>query len=200
MLRLSAIVALLLSACLPALAGVPVRRSGRVLRVGPRRSYKTVRAASRACRDGDVIEIDAGLYKGDVCVWRRNNLIVRGVGGMAHLDAAGKHEGGKGTFVVYGRNFTVENVEFSGSRVPDQNGAGIRAQGRGLVVRNCCFHDNENGILGGGDSKSDVLIEYSEFARNGHGDGYSHNMYISHVRSFTPVSYTHLTLPTSDLV
>jgi hypothetical protein len=174
--------------CCSAAAGT----SGRVLRVGPTRQLKTVRAGCAACRDGDTIEIDAGVYKRDVCKWTRNDLTVRGVGGIAHLDADGKHEGGKGTFVVHGRNFTVENVEFSGSKVPDENGAGIRAHGRGLTVRNCYFHDNENGILGGGDSKSDVLIEYCEFARNGHGDGYSHNMYIGHVRSLTVrFTYSH---------
>jgi hypothetical protein len=182
--------ALICLAVLP--AGAAAGASGRVLRVGPARQFKTVRAACAACRDGDTVEIDAGVYKGDVCKWTRSDITVRGVGGMAHLDADGKHEGGKGTFVVHGRNFTAENLEFSGSKVPDENGSGIRAHGRGLTVRNCYFHDNENGILGGGGSESDVLIEYCEFARNGHGDGYSHNMYISHVRSLTVrFTYSH---------
>ena len=46
--------------------------------------------------------------------------------------------------------------------MPDKNGAGIRLEGHGLVVRNCYFHDNEDGILtdGGGDVD---FIEGSEF-------------------------------------
>jgi hypothetical protein len=64
--------------------------------------------------------------------------------------------------------------------VPDKNGAGIRQEGRDLTVRNSYFHDNENGILGGGDSYSTVQLEYTEFFRNGYGDGYSHNIYIGH--------------------
>jgi hypothetical protein len=68
--------------------------------------------------------------------------------------------------------------------VPDQNGAGIRAEGRSPTIRNCYFHDNENGILGGS-GESDVVIENSEFHNNGYGDGYTHNMYIGPVRSLT---------------
>ena len=36
------------------------------------------------------------------------------------------------------------------------------------------------------------MIDSSEFAHNGHGDGYSHNMYIGAVRTFTlRYSYSH---------
>jgi hypothetical protein len=45
-----------------------------VLRVGPKRAYATPSAASRAVRDGDVVEIDAGVYDADVAVWRAHNL------------------------------------------------------------------------------------------------------------------------------
>jgi hypothetical protein len=102
---------------------------------------------------------------------------------------------GKGIWITFGRNTTVENIEFSGARVSDQNGAGIRADenGLGLTVCNGYFHDNENGILGGGGI---VLIEYSEFSRNGIGDGQTHNMYIGpFVPRFTlRYSYTHQAL------
>jgi hypothetical protein len=106
-----------------------------------------------------------------------------------HVKAKGAAADGKGIFVIEGKNTTVENLEFSGCAVGDRNGAGIRMQGIGLTVRRCSFHDNENGILAGSspanDSQSDILIEHSEFARNGAGDGRSHNMYIGHVRRFT---------------
>jgi hypothetical protein len=163
-----------------------------VIRVGPGRQYTKPSQAAAVAQDGDVIEIDAGEYRGDVASWYANNLTIRGVGGMAHLIADGKNAEGKAIWVIKGSNTTVEYIEFSGATVPDQNGAGIRQEGNDLTVRYCYFHDNENGILGGGGSESDVLIEYSEFARNGYGDGYSHNMYISNVRSFTlRYSYSH---------
>jgi MYXO-CTERM domain-containing protein len=160
------------------------------LTVGPGKTYAKPCAAIAAAQDGDVIEIDAGTYAGDVCAVARSGLTLRGVGGRAHLDAAGAAYGGKGTWVIQGANTTVENLELSGAKVPDMNGAGIRQEGAGLVVRNCYFHDNEDGILSGGGG--DIVIEGSEFANNGAGDGYSHNMYIGHEKTFTlRWSYSH---------
>ena len=158
--------------------------------VGPGKTYAKPCAAIMVAQDGDVIEIDAGTYAGDVCAVTASNLTLRGVGGRAHIDAAGAAFGGKGTWVIQGANTTVENIELSGAKVPDMNGAGIRQEGHGLVVRNCYFHDNEDGILSGGNGE--ILVEGSEFANNGAGDGYSHNMYIGHEKKFTlRWSYSH---------
>lgn len=163
------------------------------LQVGSGRTYATVRAAALVAHDGDVVEIDAGLYPNDVANWTANNLTVRGVGGRAQLIVTnGTSEGGKGIWVVSAGNFTAENIEFAGARTPDKNGSGIRAEGSGpLTIRNCYFHDNEDGVLGG-DNNSSVLIEYSTFDHNGFGDGLSHNIYIGAAQSFTlQYSYTH---------
>jgi len=157
---------------------LPLSSRAATLLVGPDKPYRTVRAAAQAAQNGDVVLIDAGVYSGDVTSWNASNLTVRGVGvGRAHMRANGANEAGKGIWVVNGNNFTAENIEFSGSTVPDGNGAGIRNDTSGyLVVRNCYFHDNQNGILGGADS---MLIEKSIFDHNGLGDpGRTHNMYI----------------------
>ena len=39
-----------------------------------------------------------------------------------------------------------------------------------MTVRNCYFHHNENGILGGTNEDGEIVVEHSEFAYNGHGD------------------------------
>ncbi|HJS21460.1 MAG TPA: tetratricopeptide repeat protein [Steroidobacteraceae bacterium] len=164
----------------------------RVLRVGPGQRYQTIAAAADAARDGDLIEIAAGDYVGDVAHWTQTDLTLRGVGGRPHLKAAGRHSQGKAIWVISGDNVLVENIEFSGARVPNQNGAGIRFEGRRLTVRNSHFHDNENGILTSNRGDAEVVIEFSEFARNGFGDGYTHNMYIGHSASFVlRGSYSH---------
>ena len=169
--------ALLLALTASAVFLPPSPAAAAILRVGPGKTFSTVRAAAQAARDGDLVLIDPGVYEGDVTAWHANDLLVRGVGtGRAHMRAAGAQEGGKGTWVVYGRNFTVENIEFSGARVPDENGAGIRADIKGkLTVRRCVFQDNENGILAGADT---ILIDRCVFDRNGKGDGRSHNLYV----------------------
>lgn len=161
---------------LPVLLMTPVMAA--VRSVGPGQPYAKPCQAFAAAQDGDVIEIDAaGNYDGDVCVIYRNNLTIRGINGRARIDAAGMYAQGKGIWVVAGDNVTVENIEFSGARVPDRNGAGIRLDSGNLTVRNCVFHHNETGILGGFYGK--VLIEHSEFYDNGYGDGQSHNIYLN---------------------
>jgi hypothetical protein len=157
----------------------------RVLSVGPGQDFPTPSLAARAARDGDTVEIAAGSYEGDVAIWSRNDLTLRGVGGMAHLDAKGAAAQGKAIWIIRGNNTVIENIEFSGARVADRNGAGIRLAGAGLTVRNSRFHHNENGILCGSNPAADIVIEHSEFAFNGHGDGQSHNIYCGRVRSFT---------------
>lgn len=174
------------------LIGSVADASADVITVGAGKDYPVPSQAAANANSGDIIEIDAGEYAGDVATWTQDDLVIRGVGGRAHLRANGNSAGGKGTWVIQGDNTTVENIEFSEAAVPDHNGAGIRQEGSGLTVRNCYFHDNENGILAGTVSDSDILIESSEFADNGYGDGQTHNMYINHVRSFTlRYSYSH---------
>lgn len=170
----------------------PSLAAAATLRVGPGQTYSTPSQAAAVAQDGDLIEIAAGTYPRNAATWTANNLTIRGTGGRAHLASGGVTAGGKAIWVIQGANTTVENIEFSGASVPDQNGAGIRQEGAGLIVRNCYFHDNENGILAGANTQSDILVEFSEFARNGFGDGQSHNMYINRVRSFTlQHSYSH---------
>jgi hypothetical protein len=155
-----------------------------VLRVGAGRQYAPVAAASAAATDGAVIEIDTGTYPDDIVVWRQNRITVRGIGGRAHIagtavipfTSGNDRQNGKGLWVVTGTGVRLENLEFSGARVTDQNGAGIRNEGTNLTVCNGYLHDNENGFLGG--AYGTLKIEYSTFAYNGRGDGFTHNVYV----------------------
>ena len=103
------------------------------------------------------------------------------------LDAAGSSKSSKGIFIVDGTDLTVQNLEFKNTTTTSgYNAAGIRLEAASLTVRNCYFHDNDEGILtNSGISGSTILIETSEFGHNGYGDGSSHNMYINPVDSFT---------------
>ncbi|MFB9233961.1 hypothetical protein ACFFWC_00170 [Plantactinospora siamensis] len=167
---------------------VPRNPGGTVRVVGPGHPYRTPCQAIGAARAGDTVQIDArgnGGYDGDVCGWSTRGLMIVGFNGRARIDAAGRNSQGKATWVIAGSDTVVDNVELSGSTVPDGNGAAIRQEGAGLTVRHSYLHDNQNGILAGDNASSDIVVESTEFARNGAGDGYTHNMYINHVRSFT---------------
>jgi hypothetical protein len=79
-----------------------------------------------------------------------------------------------------------------GAKVVDKNGAALRLEGTGFTLRNAFLHDNENGILTGANTASNILVEYTEFGHNGYGDGYSHNLYIGNVGSLTfRYNYSH---------
>lgn len=163
------------------------------LTVGAGKAFATPCKAFAAAAAGDVIEIDAGTaYVGDVCGIYPSNLVIRGVNGRPKIDAGGANAMGKGTWVVVGNGITIENVEMFGARVADRNGAALRLEGTGFTLRRSFLHDNENGILSGANTASDIVIENSEFGHNGYGDGYSHNLYIGNVRSLTfRYNYSH---------
>lgn len=160
--------------------------------VGQSRQYTKPSQVSTLVKDGDTVNIDAGVYTADAAHWTAKNLLLQGVGGLAHLQSNGQNWGGKAIWVIGGDNTKVAFIEFSECKVPDGNGAGIRLESANLTVHGCYFHDNENGILAGDNPVSDILIEYSEFSNNGKGDGYTHNLYINHVRSLTfQYNYSH---------
>jgi hypothetical protein len=142
----------------------------------------------------------AGLVRADVrvrvradvtSVWRALGVAARHPTPGLFACVVGAVAVGVALWLVFD-HVVIENVEFAGARVPDRNGAGIRQEGNGLVVSHCFFHDNENGVMGGANPSSDIVIEGSEFARNGRGDGLTHNLYIGAVRSLrVERSYLH---------
>lgn len=168
-------------------------RAGRILKVGLGRDYLLPSAAARAALPGDVIEIDAGDYAGDSAVWATDRLVIRALGGTAHIRGEGValvEE--KALWLVQGDDIRIEHIEFSGARSRDRNGAGIRAEGDRLHVFGCFFHDNETGLLSNPVAGGSLVIEHSEFARNGHPDGQAHQIYINDMQRFElRFSYIH---------
>jgi hypothetical protein len=162
------------------------------LEVGPSKKIRTIAQAAKIARSGDTIVVEPGVYAGDVAVFTQDRLTIRVGGGRARLNANGASAEGKAIWVVRGGNITVENFEFVGARVPDHNGAGIRFEKGRLVLRNCLFRDNENGILTAGDKAAELEIENSEFERNGTVEGYGHQLYAGQIASLKVTgSYFH---------
>jgi hypothetical protein len=103
--------------------------------------------------------------------WTQRNLQIRGINGRPRLIAAGRSAEEKAIWVIRGGDIIVENIEFTGARGPNRNGAGIRFERGKFKVRKCVFIDNENGMLVGNDPSTILEIEDSEFGNNGAGDG-----------------------------
>lgn len=166
------------------------------LLVGPGKDYAKPCLAIAAAHTGDTIQVDAaGNYAGDNCAWSTDNLTVIGVNGRAKIDLTGiQPADASSTFRINAPNATIENMEFTGVFVTAGAGAGIRHSGTNLTIRGCYFHDNQQGLLGASASAGTgtILIENSEFARNGAGDGSTHNIYLNSYNSVTMRdSYSH---------
>lgn len=174
-------------ALLAALASSALAQTARTLLVGPGREYPLPSAAAAVAQAGDTILIDPGDYHADVCAWRADDLIIRAADPATpvRLFADDQAFEAKAIWVVKGAGAAISGIEFIGCHVPDNNGAGIRLEGPGLTLDACTFRQNQTGLLTGASAQSDVVIDRCEFVGNGAGDGFSHNIYIGHIRSLT---------------
>lgn len=157
----------------------PGNALARTLVVGPNAEFKLPSDAIKKAEDGDVVRIAAGEYF-DCAFVRANNVTIEGTGPDASAVLTDTACGGKALLVISGSNVTVRNLTLTRARVPDGNGAGIRAEGKGLTVDHVKFINNQEGILGG-TPESAMVITNSEFTRNGaclDGAGCAHAIYV----------------------
>jgi hypothetical protein len=140
---------------------------------------------AQQAKDGDTVIFAPGTYY-ECASWRAQNLQLRAQkAGTAVFDGVSCE--GKAIFVISGNNATVDGLVFKNAQVPDKNGAGIRAEGANLIVRNSRFEKNENGILSSSGTGGAILIENSVFDGNGtcEGSGCAHGLYIGQATQLT---------------
>lgn len=141
-------------------------------------SYRTVEAALEAATDGVTVTIRPGVYR-DGGILRANRVRIEATG--AHLFDTAFEE--KACLVIKGRDATVEGLRCSHVRVPDANGACVRAEGRNLTLRNVHFHDAQTGLLSGS-TAGRIVIENSSFERLGNRGaevGNAHGIYVGSI-------------------
>jgi len=153
--------------------------------VGPGEMVSTVSEAASLARDGEVIEIRSGNYRGQTAIWTQNNLLIRGVGQRPVMIADGQSAEGKAIWVVRGGNVRIENIDFRGARVAEGNGAGIRFETGHLTIHACRFADNEMGILTANSSDLSLEVSDSEFADTPrHAGSLHHLLYVGAIGKF----------------
>jgi len=166
--------------------------------IGTTFQYHTIASAIAASQDGDTIRVQAGTYTNDTAIITKS-ISLEAVGGRVVMNETVAVPNQKGILVV-GTQFTtptvsIDGFDFSGAKTPNGgNGAGIRYQNGNLTLTNDYFHNNQDGILATpwNPGTGSVVIDHSEFAFNGTGDGYTHNIYIGDIGSFTLTnSYSH---------
>jgi hypothetical protein len=152
------------------LLGVALVRPGaaadaRALEVGPGRPFATPGAAAQVAERGDRVLIAPGRYR-DCATWRAPDLSIEAAGGEVVI--LGPVCGDKALFVVAAPRITITGLTFRGARAGPGNGAGIRAEGGDLTIRNSRFEDNQNGILSAAHMpQARLVIEDSVFVGNG---------------------------------
>jgi len=158
--------------------------------VGVGQQYQQIAKAIAASRDGDVVAVQAGTYVNDFATIY-HKITLQGVGGMVKMVATVAPTNGK-AILTTASDVTIDHFEFSGAKVADENGAGVRYDSGNLVVTNSYFHDNENGLLSAADANGTITIKNSEFGHNGNGNGLTHNIYVSVIKQLTiQDSYIH---------
>ncbi len=162
--RRSLLAAALIAAGLAA-SGLSAPAAAATLEVGTGKTYAMPSAAIAAAHDGDHIVIAAGSYF-DCASVRANDLTIEGAGPDATI-LTDKACAGKALLVLDGNNTTVRNLTLTRARVPDGNGAGIRAEGGDLTVEHLKFDNNQDGILSSDMPGKKIIVRDSEFTRNG---------------------------------
>jgi hypothetical protein len=145
--------------------------------------YAKLLDASAAVPAGGVVEIYGVMRDLNASAGFQRSCTIRGMTPDAKLEwTLGTSERmalGKGLIVCQAADptavFVIENLELSGARVVDRNGAGVRGAGcASVTVRNCNIHDNENGVLS---IATRLVLEGNTFLNNGNGAGNTHGVY-----------------------
>lgn len=135
-------------------------------------------------RPGTVIELRSDL-DGEVAVLEVPEVTLRSVGTRRALRAAGRSAEDKATLVVRAPGVRVENVEFTGARATGGNGAGIRFEAGSLIVQDCSFRDNENGLLTAGRGEMWLAVRHCVFgASPTHMGRLHHQLYVGTIGFF----------------
>jgi hypothetical protein len=153
----------------------------RTLSAGTGKEFPTPSAAIAAARTGDVVHIAAGRYF-DCAIVAQDRIMIEGEGPESVL--TDKTCGGKALLVIDGKDVTVRNLTLQRARVPDGNGAGIRAEGGNLTIENVRFVNNQDGILAADNPEATLRVVGSEFIDNGscqNGGGCAHGIYVNKI-------------------
>ena len=148
------------------LCGVPVAGAA-VLKVGPGEALKGPGMAARVAKDGDTIEFAPGEYYECGAFYQQRLTFTGPTDPATPAVLTDMTCQGKAILVIAGADVTVRHLTFTRARVMDGNGAGIRAEGRGLTVEHSRFVNNQSAILSAPQPNATIAVLDSVFERNG---------------------------------
>lgn len=151
------------------------------------RSYATLQeAVSAAGNTRATIRIAPGTYR--ECAVQEAGVIVYEAPAPGTVTFAGRACEGKAALVLRGTGAEIRGLTFTGIRVADGNGAGIRLEQGALNVAHARFADSQQGILTADDPRGRIYIARSTFSGLGtceNSAGCAHSIYIGNYGSLT---------------
>ncbi len=132
------------------------------------------------------IRIAPGTYR--QCAVQEAGIITYLAAQPGTVTFAGRACEGKAALVLRGDGAEVRGLTFTGMRVPDGNGAGIRLERGWLNVAFARFADSQQGILTANDPKGRIFITRSTFTGLGtceNAAGCAHSIYIGNYGALT---------------
>jgi len=132
------------------------------------------------------MRIFPGHY-GSCAVLHADDVTVEGAGEAGAVGLEGGICQGKAILVAAGRRLPIRNLTLAEARVPEGNGAGIRAEGGALTVDGVRFVHDQNGILASDTAHDMVLrVEHSLFVQTGACvAACAHGIYAGHIARLT---------------
>jgi hypothetical protein len=173
-------------------------------------------------RAGDEVVIAPGTYKFRVYLQAQapanNPIVIRAAdpSNPPHWDLSGTLvEAAPGSYtapdknrgcwqISGGTNYHIDGIVFENCHAADNDSAGLRyySGASGILLTNCLFQNNDNGLTGGTEN-SDMTVEFSEFSNNGNTSASSssptHNVYIYGGTFALRYSYLHDPLQAQNL-
>ena len=132
------------------------------------------------------IRIAPGTYR--QCAVQEGGVIVYEAAEPGTVTFMARTCEGKAAFVLRGTGAEIRGITFSGLRVPDGNGAGIRLERGALNVAHARFENSQQGILTANDPQGRIFITRSTFTGLGtceNDAGCAHSIYIGNYGSLT---------------
>jgi hypothetical protein len=159
---------------LMALLLVPLQASAADLTLGP--GGPTLAEVLASAKDGDVVNVLPGEYRGQTAVITHRRLTLRGVGKRPVFVGDGSTVEGKAVWIVRGGDIRIENVEFRGARSEDGNAAALRVESGRVTVSGSVFMENQNAIVTANAEDIELSVESSEFSQVPRESGLLHHL------------------------
>lgn len=178
-----------LATALPAAALLAQAGRGAPFRVAETgRTYASLQQAVDAVGAGRAtIVIAPGTYR--QCAVQEEGMVTYLAEAPGSVTLVGKACEDKAALVLRGRAAEVRGLTFTGIRVADFNGSGIRLEQGDLSVLDTRFADSQQGILTANGVRARVVIERSTFSGLGNCDdedvGCAHSVYVGDYGALT---------------